>query len=73
MPSGVVPCHVLIIFFLVGRLHCAGFQSLTEQILSLLFASHSERPFPVRDFFFLSGIDLYRFPAMLCHALISGY
>ena len=52
MPSGVVPCHVLIIFFLVGRLHCAGFQSLTEQILSLLFTSHSERPFPVRDFFF---------------------
>ena len=24
-------------------------------------------------FLFLSGIDLYRFPAMLCRALISGY
>ena len=33
--SRVVPCHVLITFFL----HRGGFQTLTEQILSLLFVS----------------------------------
>ena len=36
----VVSCHILIIFFLAGRLHCGGFQILTEQIFSLLFVSH---------------------------------
>ena len=35
--SRVVPCHVLIILFLAGRLYCGGFQTFeTEQILALL-------------------------------------
>jgi len=43
MRSRVVPCHVLHdYFFLAGRLHCGAFQTLTEQILSLLFVSHLE-------------------------------
>ena len=43
MQSRVVLCHVLIVFFLVGRLHFGGFQLLTdEQIFSLLFVSHLE-------------------------------
>ena len=40
MRSWVVPCHVPNILFLAGRLHRGGFQTLTEQILSLLFVSH---------------------------------
>ena len=42
MRSWVVPCHVPTILFLAGRLHCGGFQTLTDQILSLLFVSHLE-------------------------------
>ena len=69
MRTSLVPSHVLITFFLAGRLHYGGFPVLTEQIFSLLFVSHLEA---ISFAFFLSGIDLYWFLAMLCHALISG-
>ena len=42
MRTSLEPCHVLITFFLAGRLHYGGFQVLTEQIFSLLFVSHLE-------------------------------
>ena len=49
----------LILFILAGRLYCEGFQTLTEQILLLLFVSHLEDiSSAFCCFSFLTGIDL---------------
>ena len=37
MRGNVVPCHVLIILFLAGKVNCGGFQTFqTEQILLII-------------------------------------
>ena len=58
MRGKVVPCHVLIIFFLAGRLYCGGFQTFqTEQILLIIDVCLTFRVYFLY-LLFLIGIDL---------------
>ena len=72
MRGKVVPCHVLIILFLAGRLNCGGFQTFrTEQILLIIDVRLTFRVY-FRCLLFLIGIDLWWIPDISCHALFSG-
>ena len=58
MRGKVVPCHVLIILFLAGRLNCGGFQTFqTEKILLIIDVRLTFRVY-FRCLLFLIGIDL---------------
>ena len=62
MRGKVVPCHVLIILFLAGRLYCGGFQTFqTEQILLIIDVWLTFRVY-FRCLLFLTGIDLWWIP-----------
>ena len=68
--SDAEPCHdSLILLFLAGRFHCGGFQtqlSKSYHCYFLTFRGH------FLCFLIQTGIDLWWFPDMLCHALSSG-
>ena len=58
MRCKVVPCHVLIILFLAGRLYCGGFQTFqTDQILLIIDVFLTFRVY-FWCLLFLIGIDL---------------